>query len=448
LDAAETNYRVIDGTVRVPLGTADPMTAYQLIVTPASAAAVPHPTQPGTQTYLAADASLTDAIVYSQGSQSNYNGYATAGGEDVGSIDQPDSRVAFNVTAARSGRYFLSVYYGNQTEDVAQQIMRVDDGPWSFVSYPPTLNWLFRSHEDMYLNLSAGAHTITLGVSDPSIGTAKGQVTLDDIQLTYAPGPVPGVTGPGTSYPAAYASLSGDAGTVPCAGGGCLATQRVVLGRNGSVTFAVDAGRDALYAISPSGAIGTGTLTVDGARVARGAVYRSVVYLHAGINPVTYSGAGELGGLLVTPSRVTATTYAAAASQNVLGGAAVVQPNQYAYGGADVGYIGDGTTNTLTFTGVRAARAGTYRVMVSYADDERAGTGNYNTNLIDRSFTVRTSAGGTQTQYARNTYSWDQFDTVEVTVRLNAGDNTITFGNPSAYAPNIDKIAVAPASVP
>ena len=84
--------------------------------------------------------------------------------------------------------------------------------------------------------------------------------------------------------------------------------------------------------------------------------------------------------------------------------------------------------------------------MVSYADDERAGTGNYNTNLIDRSFTVTTSAGGVQTQYARNTYSWDQFDTVEVTVRLNAGANTITFGNPSAYAPNIDKITVAPAS--
>jgi hypothetical protein len=32
-----------------------------------------------------------------------------------------------------------------------------------------------------------------------------------------------------------------------------------------------------------------------------------------------------------------------------------------------------------------------------------------------------------------------------VTVQLNAGANTITFGNPSSYAPNIDKITVAPA---
>jgi hypothetical protein len=254
---------------------------------------------------------------------------------------------------------------------------------------------------------------------------------------------VPGVTGPGTSYPAADADLSAAAGTAPCTGRGCLAAQDVVLGEHGSVMFAVDAASDGFSAIRLSGAAGPGTLTVDGARVRPGAVY-----LHAGINPVTYSGRGRLGGLLVTPSSATATTYAAATAANVLAGTAVVQPDQYAYGGADVGYIGNGAANTLTFTGVTAARAGTYRVMVSYADDERAGTGNYNTNLIDRSFTVTTSAGTQETQYARNTYSWDQFDTVEVTVRLNAGRNTITLGNPSAYAPNIDKITVAPAWLP
>jgi hypothetical protein len=51
-------------------------------------------------------------------------------------------------------------------------------------------------------------------------------------------------------------------------------------------------------------------------------------------------------------------------------------------------------------------------------------------------------------RYARNTYSWDQFDTIELTVRLAAGNNTITFGNLTAYAPNIDKITVAPAYLP
>jgi hypothetical protein len=446
LDVAETSYPVVNGSVTVPLGTTDPMSAYQMVVTPATRAAVTAPTSPGTQTYLAADASLTDATVYSQGSVSNANGYATAGGKDVGSIDQTDSRVTFTVTAPHSGRYLMKVFYGNQTGTIAQQIQRVDSGAWSFVNYPPTLNWLFRSHQDLYLQLGAGTHTITFGVSDPSIGTATGQVTLDDIQLTAVPanhgaaGSVAGVTGPGSSYPAAYADLSGRASTLPCDSAGCAAPQSVVLG-GGSVSFAVDAGADGFYAIRPVGAAGNGTLTVDGVAVSPG-----VVYLHAGINPVRYSGTGVIGGLKVTPTSGTATTYAAATSQNILSGTAVVAADQYAYGGKYVGYIGNGAANTLTFTGVTVPRSGTYRVMVSYADNDRAGSGNYNSNLIDRGLTVTTSAGTSVTAYARNTYSWDQFDTVEVTVTLNAGTNTITIGNSSYYAPNIDKIIVAPAS--
>jgi hypothetical protein len=452
-DVAETSYPVTNGTVHVPLGALHPAAAYQLIVTPAGSTNVQAAAPPPTQQYLAANAALTDATVYSQGSESNYNGYYTAGGQDVGSIDQPDSRVAFHVTVPSTGRYFLSVYYGNQTEDVSQQIMQVDGGPWSFVSYPPTLNWLFRSHVDMYLNLAAGSHTITFGVSDPSIGTAKGQVTLDDIQLSYAPSAVPGVTGPATSYPAAYAELAGGAKPAPCPAA-CAAPQVVSAPAGGSIGFTVDAAHDGYYDLGLSSA-GAFRLTVDGTGLGSVPV-TTRVYLHAGINPVQYTwpgpGQATVGALSVTPGAAAdsagATTYAAASAQNVLAGTAAVQSNQYAYGGSDVGYIGNGSANTLTFTGIQAPRSGTYRVMVGYADDDRQGTGNYNTNLIDRAFTVSTSAGTNETVYARNTYSWDQFDTVEVTVQLNAGSNSITFGNPSYYAPNIDKITVAPAVLP
>jgi hypothetical protein len=430
LDVAETDYRVHGDSVTVPLGGLNPMSAYQLVVTPASGASVSAPPAPGTQTYLAADAALTDATVYSQGSESNYNGYATAGGEDVGSIDQSDSRVAFTVTVPHTGRYLMSVFYGNQTGTIAQQTLRVDSGPSSDVSYAPTLNWLFRSHSDLYLDLTAGTHTITFG-------TALGQVTMDDIQLTYAPGSVPGVTGPGTSYAAAYASLSGDAHTIPCSSVGCFAPQSVALGRGGSVSFAVDAASDGFYRLSPAGL--SGRLTVDGVIVPAG-----VVYLHAGINPVSVAGGGVLDGLRVTPAHGSSSAYAA--SSGSLAGTAVVSSDSYAYGGEYVGWIGDSAGNTLTFPSVSVAASGTYRVMVSYADADGESSNNYNTNLIDRDFTLTTSAGTSVTTYARNTYSWDQFDTVEVTVHLNAGSNTITISNPTYYAPNIDKIIVAPAA--
>jgi len=460
VDLAEGNYPVVDGSISVPLAAVNPMAAYQIILTPAGGTQTALPAAPQTQQYLAADAALTDATVYSQGSESNPNGYATAGGEDVGSIDEPDSRVQFNVTVPTTGRYFLSDYYGNQTGDISQQIMSVNGGPWSFISYPPTLNWLFRSHLDMYVDLTAGSNTITFGVSDPSIGTAKGQVTMDDIQLTYAPGSVPGVTGPTTSYPAADADLDGGATTVRCTST-CAAPQVVAARRGSGAEFIVDAASDGYYSLSLgiSGRLrapASFRLLVSGSQLkettATSNETSDVVYLHAGINPIEYVNDGNapvlIDALQVTPDTAAASsavTYAAAASGNVLSGAAVVQSDQYAYDGADVGYIGDGAANTLAFTGIQAAQAGTYRVMLSYADDETETTDNYNTDLIDRGFTVSTSAGTSETVYARNTYSWDQFDTVEVTVQLAAGTNTITLGNPSSYAPNFDKIIVVPA---
>jgi len=84
--------------------------------------------------------------------------------------------------------------------------------------------------------------------------------------------------------------------------------------------------------------------------------------------------------------------------------------------------------------------------MVSYAEADGLTNQTYNTNVNDRTFTVTTSAGSSVTTGAKNTYSWDQYDTVEATVQLNAGSNSITIGNSSIWAPNVDKIIVAPAS--
>jgi len=180
------------------------------------------------------------------------------------------------------------------------------------------------------------------------------------------------------------------------------------------------------------------------------------VYLHAGINSIEYrpTGAGSIAidSLDLTPDAAadaaSALTYAAAARENVLSGTAVVRDSQRAYGGRCVARIGHGAANTLTFTGVSAPWAGRYRIVLSYSSNERAESGNYNANLIDRGFTVTTSAAPQLMAYARNTYSWNQFNTVMLTVQLAAGENTITFGNPVGGAPDIDKITVAPAALP
>ena len=475
LDLAAAEYPVLNGQVAIDLDAMDPMAAYQLTMSPAGEPAVtavpvvrsPAITPPWIAQYLAATAALTNCVVYQQGSATHPERYAAAGGADVGSIDQPDSRVEFEVTVPQAGRYLLSVYYGNQTEDIAEQIMRVDDQPWSFISYPPTLNWAFWSHQDRYLNLAIGCHTITFGVSDPAIGTAKGQVTLNAIRLAYAPTAWPGVTQPAAHYPAAYADLSGGA-TVDYGRhfGGASPAGYVTAPAGSGVGFVVQTGHDGYYDLrlryAALARLDGFRLMVSGSYLLQSALKGSSgmtfdrVYLHAGINPIQYlpegTGSAVIESLDVTPDAAadaaSAVTYAAAARGNVLSGTTAVQRSQHAYEGQYVGRIGHGAANTLTFTGVSAPRAGTYRVMLSYSSNDRAESGNYNANLIDPGFTVMTSAGSQLTAYARNTYSWNQFNTVMLTVRLAAGENTITFGNALGGAPNIDRITVAPASLP
>jgi hypothetical protein len=177
------------------------------------------------------------------------------------------------------------------------------------------------------------------------------------------------------------------------------------------------------------------------------------VWLHAGINTVTYTATGcapaTIDRLDVTPDTAdasSAVTYQAESSANTLGGTAAVETDSAAAGGKYVGWIGNGAANTLTFN-VTAPSAGTYALAVTYANDETAGSGNYNSNLVDRPAAITTSGGTNQTVYFRNTYSWHQYWTVDTTVQLNAGANTVTFANPSGYAPNIDQITLAPVSL-
>ena len=457
-DIYEGDFAVSNGSVTVPVATTDPMAAYQVIVTPATAASGTTATGTAwTGRYEAENAALTDATVYSQGSLANANGYATSGGKDVGSIDQPDSRVVFTVTVPSTGRYLLSTFYGNQTAAPAQQIFRIDSGPWSYLTYPATLNWLFRAHLDQYVTLTAGSHTLTYGVSDPAFGTATGQVTLDRIDLTYAPAAVPGVTGSATSYPAETAELSGGA-TTASATAGYTGTGYVSAPASGSVGFTVEADADGYYTLGlryGTGTAGSLRLAADGTTVetipTTAGTWTSTadkVYLHAGINNLTYTVTGAttlIDRLDVTRDTAdTGSTYQAESPANTLGGTAVVTGNSYAAGGAYVGYIGNGAANTLTFNGITAPATGLYRVAITYANDDSASSGNYNENLIDRGMTITTSAGTNLTAHFRNTYSWSQFWTVDVLVQLDKGANTITFGNPTAYAPNIDQITVAP----
>jgi hypothetical protein len=176
------------------------------------------------------------------------------------------------------------------------------------------------------------------------------------------------------------------------------------------------------------------------------------VYLPAGISRVEYNAfasddrdAVNLDYLDVAATSGTVTAYEAEAGGNTLSGTAVVVSDSAASGGRYVGWLGAGAANTMRFNNVTAPTAGTYRMVVSYANGELGpGAANYNTNVVDRYAEISVNGGTAKKVFFRNTLGWSNYWTTVVDVTLSAGANTVTFGNSSSgYAPNIDRIQIA-----
>ncbi len=174
-------------------------------------------------------------------------------------------------------------------------------------------------------------------------------------------------------------------------------------------------------------------------------------FLTAGINRIALNAytsddtdAANFDYIDVVSTTGTIASYEAEASGNTRGGTAVVGSNTAASGGQYVGYVGLGSANTLTFNNVSAAAAGTYRMVITYANGELGGgASNYNSNIVDRYANISVNGGTAQKVFFRNTLGWSNYRTTVVDITLQAGNNTITFSNSAAYAPDLDKIAIA-----
>ncbi|HEY2400700.1 MAG TPA: CBM35 domain-containing protein, partial [Steroidobacteraceae bacterium] len=123
-----------------------------------------------------------------------------------------------------------------------------------------------------------------------------------------------------------------------------------------------------------------------------------------------------------------ATSYEAEAA--VRQGSATVFACPACSGGAKVGNLGLGQNNTLTFDSVTVARAGVYKMTVDYMTlSLRAAS--YSVN--DGPWMTLNVGGG----------SFNLPTSSTVPVALRAGTNTIRFGNPTSYPPDLDRIVIS-----
>jgi hypothetical protein len=442
-------YTPSNGSITVPLTGLSSMSAYRILVTPNGGGTAATPSVPYSASYEAENAAITDGTIATQGTVSNANGYATSGTKDVGFLTQSDSKVVFTVSVPSAGTYNLRIFYGNQNGSPSQQALRIDGADPKFVNYPSTLNWQYRSTVTVPVTLSAGSHTVSLAVTDPTLGTSKGQVTLDKIDLTAVPGT------PETVYEATFADIGGSP-SYSYSDVGETGTGRLVMASGDKATFDAYAPTDGYYTVKTdySSTGGSSTLALNGTAVdtygsSGGSATTSGtrLYLGAGINRIAVSpGSGTtltLRDLKVAGAGDTTGVTKYEAESAALAGQAKAQSDTWASGGKNVGYIGNGSGNTLTFNNVGASASGRYTVVVHYAENDRAGTGNYNTNVESRTAQLSVNGGTPTTLTFRNTYSWNDYWALPTTVSLTSGTNTLKFSNSSSWAPDIDYIEVA-----
>lgn len=126
------------------------------------------------------------------------------------------------------------------------------------------------------------------------------------------------------------------------------------------------------------------------------------------------------------------TYYEAESSSNTLRGTAVVSTAVLCSGGKKVGYVGNGANNTLTFENVTVDTEGDYEVILYYCCGEERKT-DLTVNGSDEVVELTGLYSG----------SYDNYASVTFTVHLQAGTNSLTFGNGTYYAPDFDRIAVS-----
>lgn len=450
---SRTAYTPSGGSITVPLTGLNSMSAYRITVTPNGGGTATAPSVPSYSSYEAENAAITNGTVVTQATGANYGTaqlYATSGTKDVGYLTQSDSKVVFTVNAPTAGTYNLRIFYGNQNGSPSQQALRIDGANPQFVTYPSTLNWQYRSTVTVPVTLSAGSHNVSLAVTDPTLGTSKGQVTLDKIDLTAVP------SSPETAYEATLADISGSP-IYSYSDVGETGTGRLVMTSGDKATFDVYAATDGYYTVKTdySSAGGSTALALNGTTVATygssgGSATTSStrLYLAAGINRITAgpnSGTTlSLSDLKVAGSGGTTGVTKYEAESATLAGQAKAQSDTWASGGKNVGYVGNGSGNTLSFSNVSASATGRYTVVIHYAHNDRAGSGNYNTNVESRTAQLSVNGGTASTLTFRNTYSWNDYWTLPTTVTLNSGTNTLKLSNSSSWAPDIDYIEVAP----
>ncbi len=119
--------------------------------------------------------------------------------------------------------------------------------------------------------------------------------------------------------------------------------------------------------------------------------------------------------------------------------------------GKHIGWISSETESGIEFK-VNAREEGYYAFTVEYANNEEGGYHDYNVDLVERYISISVNGEKQGNFFFRSTYSWDNYKTKTIVLKLSEGENVISFTNDGSYsfnnkvtyAPDIGSITVSP----
>lgn len=451
------------GALRVDVPTYDRYTGYQLVVTPAQDRDVDAATaaQPWTASIEAEAMQLTAAQTYTQDPKAGGGWkFLASGGRDVGSFNQVGSRAEWTVEVPHDGAYRLQVI-GGAPGVPGRHALFVDGASAGTIQYTADLalnatsRWQYRGSAEVLVDLSAGSHTLSIRASADGVNRLpNSDITLDKVNLTSVG------EGESTTYPASTFRLEGGAtlewGDAAIRGAASIPAD----GRADVYATAMETGYYDLEVDWASSQAGSVELAVNGSpstvlEADAAGHWRSGVRVHLveGINEIEVRSATGASVASITTVRARAADEAAisieAEDATLLGAAAVSTPatgtGSNVSGGAYVGWVGNGAANAIEIP--RAAgfdRPGDYDVTVHYSNAELSGRHDYNPQVVDRRLEVSEGSTPVGHAYFRYTYSWDSFWQRTIPVTLTTADAAIRLGNAGAWAPNLDRIVIAP----
>ncbi|MFK4761633.1 hypothetical protein ACI3KS_11915 [Microbacterium sp. ZW T5_45] len=462
---AKSGVALSSGSTTLSVPTYDRYAGYQLIVTPAQSRDVTAEAhaQAWSIASEAEDLALTDAQVYAQDPLAGGGWkFLASGGKDVGSFNRPTSKAEWAITAPHDGTYRLQVI-GGAPGVPGRHALFVDGSDAGTIQYAADLalndrsRWQYRGSAEVLVELTAGEHVLSIRASaDGATRLPNSDITLDKVSLTDV------TAGEPVHYPSTGFRLDGGA-ALDWDGG---VKGAAALTDDATATLYAAAMDSGYYDVSidwASSAASGLSLEVNGRAVAAfesdaagSWISTSRVRLSEGISELVLRSADGAVVSGVTTTRTAEADSSAvtieAESTSLLGAASVTtlaaSTGTNASGSAFVGNVGQGRGNAIEISRQAGFSApGEYDVEIHYSNAELVGNHDYNPQVVDRRLDIDEGDASVGHGYFRYTYSWNSFSQRSIPVTLTTDDQSLRLYNSAAWAPNIDRIVIAPLTI-